>query len=263
MASSITRFEFEDDYESIRVEDDLEHNWRLLLFEESIQGILHLDRPHEPVLEYVGYAQDALLQWFDKRMPAKLLLGGVGIGAIHHMAAHAFKGIQQVGVDVNPRVIALAKQWFQLPPHVSLVEEDFRLAILEYNHCDIIVVDCYTALTVPPPLLTSEFKHSVREALHDDGIALFNLWNGQDHELFFSQLKTLIEVFGKVALRPCEADGNILAMAAKTDLECLRSDQVHLFDHQKAEMTFVEYVEADVIHDNNLAVVLESFGVGF
>jgi spermidine synthase len=256
------RYEYEDDYESIRVEDDLTANHRLLIFEDSIQGILNLDAPHEPVLEYVSHSRELLDRWFQTRTPRNLLLGGVGAAAIHHMAAHRFHHLPQIGVDSNERVIELATQWFQVPSTITFVHEDFRLALMDYSNRDIIVVDCYTALSVPPPLLTSEFKKSVRLALSETGIALFNLWNGQEHELFFSQLKTLIEIFGKVALYPCESDGNIVAAVSKADLDCLESEKVRLFDHQTAESTFVEYVEADVITDSNLSIVLETFGLG-
>lgn len=263
MTQTVTRYEYEDDYERIRIEDDPAQNRRLLLFEDSIQGILQLDQPHKPVLEYLQFMALALKQWFDRHQPNNLLLGGVGIAAVHHVVDHLFPNISQTGVDVNPRVLELAKSWFSLPQSVTLVEDDFRIAMLEYSQRDIIVVDCYTAISIPPQLITKEFKSSVKQALAPRGLALFNLWNGQDHELFFSQLKTLIEVFGKVALRACEADGNILAMASCDDIDRLAGDQVHVFNHHKAEITFPEYVEAEVISDANLSAVLETFGLGY
>lgn len=262
MGAFLTRFEYEDDYESIRVEDDPSTQRRMLVFEDGIQGIISLEAPHEPVLEYISQACTVWQRWFARRKPQQLLLGGVGAGAVNHAAGKMFPELEQTSVDVNERVLELVRKWFMLPQQVNLVHEDFRLALLDYSQIDILFVDCYTAIAIPPPLMTAEFKTMVRDALSKNGLALFNLWDGQEHELFFSQLKTLIEVFGKVALWPCESDGNILAVVSKCDITELADAKIRVFDHHQAEITFEAYTEAEVIRDDNLSYVLDNFGIG-
>lgn len=266
------RFEFKDDYEHIRVIDTYPENHRSLHFEDSIQGVLDLSAHHEPVLEYVALM--TLGARFFQTLPKNVLLGGLGSCSLLHALDflwHRNAKIQTV--ELSAQVLSLARRFFRLRSRNQVFLGDLR-AVLEEGEIgeryDLIMVDCYSAVTIPPHLTTIEFMELLHQRLDDEGACIFNLWSPACNELCGDQLRTMLEVFGRVGTISCREDQNLIAYVRKDPKGAwpghlnwknkrydLRS--IGLSDRQLPE--FME--ESDIITDDTISDFFQAVGMEF
>ena len=210
------RYELKDDHQWIRVVDVLPDGHRYLHFEDSVQGVLDLGDPASPVLEYVGLMADAVLRLAPS--PKRAILGGLGSGTLlHSLSAKWPPSTKVLNVEANPRVCDLARKWFMLDEKHRVVRMDLRASLetKARESVDLVVIDCYTATTVPPHLTTLEFLYLLHQTLRPGGSAVFNIWSPNCNKLCGDQLLTLLEVFGEAGLVKCIGDANLVVSVKK------------------------------------------------
>ena len=215
---SVLVFEEVDDYSHIRIIDVFPERVRYLYFEESIQGELSLDMPSEPVLEYIALMIEGVKHWV--RAPQTVCIGGLGTASIAH------KAIKMMGlnalvdiVEKDPRVIGFARNYFLLPESQGVHEGDFRTFIEQDGpNYDAIFIDCYSAYSVPPHLMTSEFMEAISHRLNKGGVASFNLWGSEGNSIWKEQLKTIFATFQSSAFLACPQDRNLVVFASNQKL---------------------------------------------
>lgn len=87
-------------------------------------------------------------------------------------------GSRQIGIDIDARLIDLARTWFDLPrsPRLRLRAGDARaqLATLATASADVVIRDVFAGDTTPAHLLTQEFVADVLRVLRPGGIYLVN-----------------------------------------------------------------------------------------
>ena len=87
-------------------------------------------------------------------------------------------GSRQIGIDIDARLIDLARTWFDLPrsPRLRLRSGDARaqLATLATASADVVIRDVFAGDTTPAHLLTVEFVTDVLRVLRPGGIYLVN-----------------------------------------------------------------------------------------
>lgn len=87
-------------------------------------------------------------------------------------------GSRQIGIDIDARLIELARTWFDLPrsPRLRLRSGDARaqLASLAPASADVVIRDVFAGDTTPAHLLTVEFVTEVLRVLRPGGIYLVN-----------------------------------------------------------------------------------------
>ncbi|SDC72189.1 Methyltransferase domain-containing protein [Sanguibacter gelidistatuariae] len=87
-------------------------------------------------------------------------------------------GSRQIGIDIDARLIELARTWFDLPrsPRLRLRAGDARaqLATLPAASADVVIRDVFAGDTTPAHLLTVEFVGDVLRVLRPGGIYLIN-----------------------------------------------------------------------------------------
>ena len=87
-------------------------------------------------------------------------------------------GSRQIGIDIDARLIDLARTWFDLPrsPRLRLRSGDARaqLATLATGSADVVIRDVFAGDTTPAHLLTVEFVTDVLRVLRPGGIYLVN-----------------------------------------------------------------------------------------
>lgn len=87
-------------------------------------------------------------------------------------------GSRQIGIDIDARLIDLARTWFDLPrsPRLRLRAGDARaqLATLATASADVVIRDVFAGDTTPEHLLTQEFVADVLRVLRPGGIYLVN-----------------------------------------------------------------------------------------
>src|SRR4051812_35881529 len=80
---------------------------------DTIQSSMRLARPNDLELSYTRSMMAFLLFIRD---PAVVLMVGLGGGSLAKFAYHRLAGARIRVLEVNPRVVTVAQQYFHLPP---------------------------------------------------------------------------------------------------------------------------------------------------
>jgi spermidine synthase len=99
----------------------------------------------------------------------------LGLGAGSLVRELELIGFKVEGVEIDPRIVHLARKYFHLSPMASVAIDDGRhfLRVSDKKY-DLIVLDCFAGERIPGHLLTLEAFRTVRERLTDRGIVLIN-----------------------------------------------------------------------------------------
>lgn len=182
---------------------------------DTVQSAMRLARPNDLEVAYTR-AMMAFLLFHPE--PRRVLMIGLGGGSLAKFIYHRFPQAQITAVEVNPRVVAVARQLFALPP------DDARLEVVvgdgvEYlnsparaGRYDVLMIDGYDGESQVAALATSAFYAECARVLSPDGVTVVNLWGG-DRE-FRACVNRLAEAFdGRVACLPAGRPGNVAALA--------------------------------------------------
>jgi spermidine synthase len=111
------------------------------------------------------------------RPPRDARLLGLGGGTIAHLLVGACGPIPLVGVDDDPRVLALGREAFGLTlPNLEVVLADAFQYVATCSHrFDLVCVDLYRDGRIPRRVCASPFLVRLRGLLRPGGAATFNL----------------------------------------------------------------------------------------
>ena len=180
---------------------------------ETIQSAMRIARPNDLELAYTRSMMAFLL--FSDR-PTRVLMIGLGGGSLAKFVYHHLPWVTTEAVEVNPRVVAIARQCFQVP------EDDARLRVIIGNGAehmtqagrvfDVIAVDGYDGESQVEELSDKSFYAACHARLDSGGVLVVNLW-GSDRK-FHETLARIEAVFpsGTLCL-PAEKPGNIIVFA--------------------------------------------------
>jgi spermidine synthase len=213
----------------------------LHLGSDTIQSAMRLADPFELVLSYTRSMMGFLL--FNPA-PRRLVNIGLGGGSITKWMHRHLPQAEQLVLELDPRVIAIARQYFSVP------EDDERLQILaadgaqwiaQHPACaDAILLDGYTGRSQAGELATDEFYALAREALTRDGVLVVNLW-GNDR-MFDLNLQRIERAFGgQICLLPAEQRGNIIVFAFRQRPRETRWDALRERARELGERTGLEF----------------------
>ena len=214
---------------------------------DTVQSAMRLTEPEELVLSYTRSMLAFLLFLPDPRRVVNIGLGG---GSLAKWIYRNLPRAQQVVLELNPRVIACARQYFHLPPdgrRLRVVEADGAQWVAGHADCtDVVLVDGYDGKSQAVELATSGFYTAAAHCLHDQGVLVVNLW-GNDRR-FDDYLKRIEGAFeGQVCCIPAAQRGNIIVLAFKSQPSATRWDQLreqaHLLE-ERFSVEFPEFVEA-------------------
>ncbi len=153
-----------------------------------------------------------------------LMLGAAGGVSMKQIAA-VFPQAEITGVDLDPAVLRVARDYFGLKDHprIRLVAEDARWFLARSTErYDVIAIDLYVTGMIPFFTATTEFFALARERLTDDGVLVMNVLSrrrGEQHIAPF--VRTLEAVFPSVY---AASFGNYLLIATRgpTDFAALK-----------------------------------------
>jgi spermidine synthase len=170
-------------------------------------------------LDYLGlpYARSAMIGLAFTEQLNRILVLGVGAGNIPMFLRKHYSNTQIDVIDIDPQIIALAKQYF------NLLEDDLLQAHAQDGRAfienvqkpyDLIFLDAYTAAGIPKHLATQEFLLSLKKALKPSGAIIANMWsNPKVNPLYRSMLRTYQEVFHEVYTLRVPKAGNKIVIA--------------------------------------------------
>ena len=187
-----------------------------------IQGSMRIDAPFDLELEYVQRMMAWLLfvppESVARRHAMQL---GLGAGAITKFCRKKLRMCCTV-VELNPRVEAVCRAWFKLPPdgpmqRVVLADAATEIRKPEWHGAvDALAVDLYDHDAAAPVLDSADFYADCRAILTGDGCLTVNLFGRSSS--YESSLEKLAEAFGADALwafKPTR-EGNTVVLAQRT-----------------------------------------------
>ena len=143
---------------------------------------------------------------------------GLGGGSLTKFIYHRLPQARIVAVEVNPRVVEVARQYFLVPPddeRLKIVVADGAEYLKKDNlRADVMVIDGYDAESQVEALSTPVFYRDCARVLGEAGLLVVNLWGGDRN--FSTCVDRLAKAFdGLVACLPAGRPGNIAAFAFK------------------------------------------------
>lgn len=103
------------------------------------------------------------------------LVLGLGGGVISNMLVS--KNIQVTAVELDSRIIEVAKQWFDLSAKIQVIEDDARHALYRLNSkYDIIVMDLFNGEVASSHVMSMEFFAKLKSMLNPDGFIFINTY---------------------------------------------------------------------------------------
>jgi spermidine synthase len=148
--------------------------------------------------------------------PKKILMIGLGGGAISTYLAHFMPDVAIDTIELDPAVLAAAKKYFGLreTERVRYLVGDGRVMLKRSTErYDLILVDAFRGGYVPFHLMTREFYQLLKERLLPRGAIAFNIHDGT--KLYASTLRTLSSVFPSVHLYP-SGEGEVVTVVTAT-----------------------------------------------
>ena len=196
-------FRADTQYHRVTVTEDAEA--RHLRFDRSHQSAVSLEDPYESLIRYPDYMHLALALHPE---PERVLILGLGGGAITKRFWRDYPGVRVDSVEIDPVVADVAQRYFWLPEdeRMRVFIEDARRYVQRTGETyDIVVVDAYTSDSLPFHLTTAEFFTELSGIMAPDGVVAYNLIaavEGADSELFRSMYRTAETVFDDVWVFP-------------------------------------------------------------
>jgi len=177
---------------------------------DTIQSSMRLARPNDLELAYTRSMMAFLL--FNAQ-PQRVLMIGMGGGSLAKFVYHRLPWAVAEVVEVDPRVVAIARQQFFVPPdderlRVHIGNGAERVAEAE-PAADVIFVDGFDGDSQVEELSTRAFYDACRTRLAPRGVLVVNLW-GSDRR-FHEYLERIEAAFpaGTLCL-PAEKPGNVI-----------------------------------------------------
>jgi spermidine synthase len=198
----------------------------LHLGSDTIQSGMRIGAPEELVLSYTR-SMLAFLLFVPE--PQRVVNIGLGGGSVAKWIHKYLRGAQQVVLEIDPRVIAVARQYFCLPPddrRLRVIEADGASWIAGQPDCaDVVLVDGYDGRSQVAELTSDEFYCNAARALRDNGMLVVNLWgNDRRFDTYLQRIEAAFE--GQVCCLPAVQRGNVIAMGFRRTPTATRWDEL-------------------------------------
>ena len=184
----------------------------LHLGSSTVQSAMRISDPFELVLSYTRAMMGFLL--FAPE-PARVALIGLGGGSLPKFIRHHMPTTRITVVENNPRVIAAARSYFEVP------DDDQYFSVLlgqgeawiagDAQDENVLMVDGYDGRRQVGALSTEDFYMQARRALASDGVLVVNLWSSD--RKFDVYLQRIERCFDFVVTLPAERRGNMAVLA--------------------------------------------------
>ncbi|HHW13074.1 MAG TPA: fused MFS/spermidine synthase [Firmicutes bacterium] len=180
---------------------------RYLRFDNSMQSGIDLNDPLRMVFRYTSFLHLGVVVC---PQPERVLFIGLGGGSAPMKFLHDYPSLKTVdAVEIDPEVVKVARTYFALPedPRLRVVTQDGRLFIQQMSDkiargerapYDLVIIDAYSASTIPYHLTTLEFLQAVRQVLAPGGAVVSNIIGalaGPYSSLFRAMTRTFDAVF--------------------------------------------------------------------
>ncbi|MDQ3513432.1 MAG: fused MFS/spermidine synthase [Chloroflexota bacterium] len=157
----------------------------------------------------------------DAPEPESALMIGLAGGTAARQLIAAYPAIEVVGVELDPRVIAVGRDYFALDqPNIEVVAADGRYYLQTTDRTfDVIGVDAYRQPYIPFHLTTVEFFEEAVDHLSPDGVVVVNVGRTEtDYRLVEALGTTMAAVFPHVVAIDVERYNNTILVGSLVPL---------------------------------------------
>ncbi len=162
---------------------------------ESRQSCINLQEPHLLQLAYTRWMMSALLF---SGPPKRMLLLGLGGGALVHFLLYHHPNLQIDVVEKSEKVIELARKHFGIPvqKHLHIHHQDAESFCKktkdQSRRYDLILLDIFGADAMAPPMNRQNFHRDLCMLLTKKGVIAANLWGADKTE--FTRARTAMQM---------------------------------------------------------------------
>lgn len=222
MATNPGTLVHKDHGHGLRIEIRDSGELRSLYFADGqLQSRINMARPWELVVPYTRYMAGALLLVPN---PRRILLIGLGAGALVQFFVRHVPECQMTCVENSPLVIQLARGFFRLPNEPRITMEccdGFDYLMTATPGYDLLLVDAFDQEGMAASIYRQEFFEQCARLLNQDGVMACNLWSG--NRLLFKDLQeTLAASFASLWQLPVPERGNVVVWASRMEQPWLR-----------------------------------------
>jgi spermidine synthase len=193
---------------------------RTLLFvrdngEEVEESMLNLKKPHEMLVPYVRFMFTSYL--FQPK-PERVLIVGLGGGAMVHFLQHYDPELTVDVVEIDPAVVAIAGKYFGVRGggKIDVIMADGRKYLETTDkRYDVIYLDAFLkpaaetdSTGMPLAMKTVQFYKGLQEKLRPQGLVVFNLNRQPTTEADIRNIRT---AFGQAYVFRMQTDNLIVA----------------------------------------------------
>jgi len=152
--------------------NDKADSCRFLLINNVTQSCVNI-KTRESGLEYTSLQQKNIA--LIGNAPKSALLLGLGGGVL---ANDLSKGnIKVTVVELDERIISIAKKYFNLNPSVEIIQDDARHALYRLNKkFDLVMIDLFHAEVTPSHVLSLESFEKIKSLLNENGLIVINTY---------------------------------------------------------------------------------------
>lgn len=199
----------------------LENDESIILSTNVLFGVQSIKKKHESLTGmYYDYALAApFMANVDKKENPNLLILGLGTGTYADLCMQLFDFHKIDGVEIDKKIIDLARTYFDLSEDVNAIEGDGRIFLTTAKKYDVIMIDAYQDITIPFQMSTIEFFQEVKNHLTDDGVMVVNMNMNSDGQGSINDYleSTIAHVFSSVYTINVENGTNKELFASNND----------------------------------------------
>lgn len=162
------------------------------------QTAVIVGKPQHLELEYTKATMAALAM---VNNPKRVLIVGLGGGAIPAFLRHHYPKLIIDAVDIDPVVVDMAKRHFNFreDARMKAFVGDGRKFIEDGKHrWDIIILDAFSGSAIPKHLATRQFLEAVKAKLAPGGVVAANIWQPRYNTQYYPMRKTYRAAFKHV-----------------------------------------------------------------
>ena len=169
--------------------------------------------------------------------PLDMLILGMGSGTYARQCKSYFGDVNIEGVEIDEKITALSRQYFDLPQDVEVTTYDGRAYLQATDgKYDVIMVDAYQDITIPFQMSSREFFSLMKEHVKEGGVMVvnMNMHSAGEGNINDYLTDTIASVFGTVCTADVKGTTNRELFASDNPkiAEVLKSSAAELKDPQ-------------------------------
>ena len=223
-ASTLGRLEHEEVSAFSRIRVRRDGDVRALTFvrdngQEAVQSRINLTAPHTLVSPY---ARSMFASYLYQPHPRRVLIVGLGGGAMVRFLTHHEPQVQIDAVEIDPVVVRLADEYFGVRSGGNVrVHTADAVAFVESttDRYDLILMDAFLrpssgtdATGVPTGLKTIAFLGRLKQALAPGGVVAFNV---NEHASMAGDIASVVAAFGHAVIYRSPPSDNKVVIATE------------------------------------------------